>query len=424
MLFDPERHEPLAAARWDEASVRAWVERLAIDALRAFSPKDWWPIHPRDADDDEPTQPSTTLYGGAAGMIWALDNLARRGAAEQTLDFVPMMSELAARNSAIVETWGHGVEGLLMGRTGILLLHYRMLDDGAERDAIADAIAVSVAANAAHPSLELLWGSPSTMHVALTMHERTGDARWARLFLADAAALWRAFLPVDQGRFRTWTQDMYGRMTTYVGAGHGFAGNASALIRGRALLPKDTWTQWSEEIVRTTLATMLHEGPPANGPLANGSLAAGSLAAGSLANWPPQTTPERTPDKRLVQWCHGAPGIVTSLAGLRDPRLDDPLVAAGELTWVAGPLSKGAGLCHGTAGNGHAFLKLFKRTGDELWLDRARAFAMHALAQSDRMAKEHGQRRYSLWTGDPGVACYLWSCIEGDDALPHFDPST
>ena len=57
------------------------------------------------------------------------------------------------------------------------------------------------------------------------------------------------------------------------------------------------------------------------------------------------------------------------------------LLAGGELTWRAGPLAKGANLCHGTAGNGYAFLALFERTGDELWLERARAFAMHAVAQ-------------------------------------------
>ena len=48
-------------------------------------------------------------------------------------------------------------------------------------------------------------------------------------------------------------------------------------------------------------------------------------------------------------------------------------VAGGELTWRAGPLVKGSGLCHGTSGNAYAFLVLHRRTGDELWLDRARA---------------------------------------------------
>jgi len=36
---------------------------------------------------------------------------------------------------------------------------------------------------------------------------------------------------------------------------------------------------------------------------------------------------------------------------------------------------KGAGICHGTAGNGYALLKTFERTGDELWLERARALS-------------------------------------------------
>ena len=41
---------------------------------------------------------------------------------------------------------------------------------------------------------------------------------------------------------------------------------------------------------------------------------------------------------------------------------------------------------------------LFERTGGtELWLMRARAFAMHALAQLQ-------SERYSLWTGSLGVA--------------------
>ena len=79
------------------------------------------------------------------------------------------------------------------------------------------------------------------------------------------------------------------------------------------------------------------------------------------------------------------------------------------------PLAKGAGLCHGTAGNGYAFLKLFERTGDEVWLARARAFAMHAAEQVERERERHGRGRHGLWTGDLGVALYLASCLGGDD---------
>jgi hypothetical protein len=84
-------------------------------------------------------------------------------------------------------------------------------------------------------------------------------------------------------------------------------------------------------------------------------------------------------------------------------------------------LKKGSNLCHGTAGNGYAFLKLYRRTGDAEWLERARAFAMHAIVQSERDARQYGQRRYSLWTGDLGLAVYLWDCIKAEPRFPTLD---
>lgn len=122
-----------------------------------------------------------------------------------------------------------------------------------------------------------------------------------------------------------------------------------------------------------------------------------------------------------MQFCHGAPGFVICLADMPGKALDALLVAAGEAIWAAGPLTKGSNLCHGTGGNGYAFLKLFQRSGDALWLERARAFAMHAIAQMEADAQQYGQLRYSLWTGDPGLAIYLWDCLRGRAAFPTLD---
>jgi DUF1680 family protein len=99
--------------------------------------------------------------------------------------------------------------------------------------------------------------------------------------------------------------------------------------------------------------------------------------------------------------------------------LDEELaVAGGELTWRAGPLQKGANLCHGTAGNGYAFLALLERTGDERWLTRARTFAMHAAGQVEHSRSEYGRGRYTLWSGDLGTALYLADCTDGRGELP------
>jgi hypothetical protein len=89
--------------------------------------------------------------------------------------------------------------------------------------------------------------------------------------------------------------------------------------------------------------------------------------------------------------------------------------------WAAGPLKKGSNLCHGTGGNGFAFLKLYRRTGEPVWLERARAFAMHGIAQTEADATRYGQGRHSLWTGDPGFAFYLWQCIQGSADFPTLD---
>jgi hypothetical protein len=142
-----------------------------------------------------------------------------------------------------------------------------------------------------------------------------------------------------------------------------------------------------------------------------------ALRDDGLANWPPVAGPAE-PDKIRVQWCHGAPGIVAAIGDLMPEEL---ALAGGELTWRAGPIERGPGLCHGTAGNGYAFLKLHALTGDELWLDRARRFAMHALLQVERERAEAGHGRYSLLTGDVGTALYVRSCLDADPRFPVLD---
>ena len=125
----------------------------------------------------------------------------------------------------------------------------------------------------------------------------------------------------------------------------------------------------------------------------------------------------------LCQHCHGAPGMVTTFADapFSSPELDTLLVDGGYFAWTAGPLAKGSNLCHGTGGMGYAFLKLYRRTKDPVWIDRARAFAMTAISQCRTARKRYGRGRYSLWTGDVGLAIYLWDCVTGEPHFPTID---
>jgi hypothetical protein len=89
---------------------------------------------------------------------------------------------------------------------------------------------------------------------------------------------------------------------------------------------------------------------------------------------------------------------------------------------VSSPFSKiGVPEQIGTGGNGYAFLKLHRRTGDAVWLERARAFAMTAIAQCREARAELGRGRFSLWTGDVGLAIYLRDCITAEPDFPTVD---
>ena len=399
MLHDPQRHQRLDSAAWDAGAAQNAIERIVADAEAAFSPQAYWPIHPRDADGAADVEPLYPLYFGACGVVWALHHLRDAGAVRLRRTYAEFVEPLLALDRAWLERDGV-IEpaSYLMGETSILMLTYSVRRE----PRVADRLAQLIASNADNKARELMWGAPGTLLAAQLLHAHTGDGRWAELFRRSARTLWSQLEWSDEFACRYWTQDLYGTRSTYIDAVHGFVGTALPLIRGRHLLDAAEWTAWQRCIDETVHRT--------------------ATVDGDCANWrawlvPP---PGRT-GAMLMQYCHGAPGFIVNLADTPSDALDDLLLAGGEATWRAGPLAKGSNLCHGTGGNGYAFLKLFARTGDERWLDRARAFAMHGIAQTDAETALHGRMRYSLWTGDVGFAIYLWNCIRATAAFPTLD---
>ena len=398
MLYELARHEPLHAAPWSEGAARAAVVRIADDALNAFSVEALWPAHPLD-DPDPPDTRHLDLYYGAGGMIWALQHLRRVGAIERNFDFSATTANLVERHRAVIASWDNAHGSYLLGDTGLLLLHWQATQD----TAIADRLFATIEANLHHKALEALWGSPGSLVATLHMAEATGEPRWRDQLERGLRILLDAMVFDAELGAWLWVQDLYGRHSRYLGAGHGFAGNIYPALRGAALLPPALANRYAERALQTLAATAVREG--------------------DAVNWPPNHDPSGAPPtKWLLQDCHGAPGMVCRLADApHSAAWDALLLGAGEATWQAGPVEKGVGLCHGTAGNGYALLKLWQRSGDALWLDRARAFAMHAIEQVDRFAERTGHTRHSLWTGDIGVALFAWACIDGDARYPTLD---
>lgn len=350
-------------------------------------------MHPKDlAPGDDPAQPSTSLYHGAAGVIWALRFLRAVDAVGTGGGFD--LALLRERNRAALIARGSDDFGsYLFSELPIEMMAWE--DD--RGDATAARLVVLLERTIDHPARELMWGSPGSLLAASFLHERSADPRWADLYRRIAARLQEQLLWSDAHGCHYWTQDLYGRRSTYLDAVHGFVATAYALIRGRHLLDERERQVWQQRIADTVTHTARREG--------------------NLANWRTELdAPRGRP--MLMQFCHGAPGFVICLAGFPGDELDDLLAAAGEAVWAAGPLRKGSNLCHGTAGNGYAFLKLFERSGDEMWLQRARAFAMHAIGQTEADAASYGRLGHSLWTGDPGVAVYLWDCLRAKAEFP------
>jgi hypothetical protein len=394
LLYDPAQHRPLDARPWSETEARVAIEAIACDAISAYrGPDRLWP-NALDDLEGERDVPFRSTYLGAAGVAWALDLLARDGLAPELPDLGGLADSLPEgfrRAPEFVALAPAPAASLLFGESGVLLAVEAIRRDGQH----VDDLQASIRRNAHNATLEVCWGSPGTMLAALAMWRRAGEERWRDAWVDSADWL------LGEWHERVWVQDLYGERRRFTGAGHGFASNAFVLLAGREFLGDR-----ADEVTTRILAAFRDL----------------AVQEDDVAQWFPIAGDET--GRRPVQWCHGSPGIVTSLAGLpADDETDRLLMAGGELTWRAGPLAKGVGLCHGTAGNAYALLALHSRSGDERWLQRARMFAMDAVADVDRRRDTNGRGRYTLFTGDIAVALLLRSCLSADAAFPFLGES-
>lgn len=413
-LFDPARHEPLQDAAWDADVARAAIVRIGAAAEQAFDPVQGnWPAHPQD-DPPQPDARSFNFYWGAAGVAWALRWLAARGAVTPVRGYETWIERYPdlVREETAHEL--HGSASYLFGESAPLLLAWQV----APSAALAERLHALVEGNLHNTANEPLWGNAGSLLAAIAMAEAHAAGperqRWQALVSRGVEALLHDLQPEAESGTWIWEQDLYGKRCRYLGAGHGLAGNAYAATRAAGLVDAARVRAVEQRACQALVATALHarlETAAGQVGLANWNVL---VDAGLIATWRAQG---RRP---LVQDCHGAPGIVCRMAGVADMPAE-LLQAAGELTWLAGPLSKGPSLCHGTAGSAMACLKLWQRLGDERWLARARRLALHAAAQVETARERYGQGRHSLWTGDLGVALTLWHCIEAQARFPTLD---
>ena len=260
----------------------------------------------------------------------------------------------------------------------MLVVADRLGSPAADRDRLSEL----VRANREHPTWELLWGSPGTIIAARACGLEDEWRESAELLYArwDEAS-------------DMWTGDLYGRRSATSVPATGspptctrFAGSSS------------------EEILRARVTRLL------------------TRTAGrqdGLVNWPPsRRSAERVRATMRVQWCHGAPGIVITLGDLMPLEL---AVAGGELTWRAGPLKKGPGLCHGTAGNGFAFLVLHDLTGDAVGCTGRAGSRCTRSSRSSASEPRSAAGATRCGRATPGWRCMSRACLDADARFPIMD---
>ena len=87
----------------------------------------------------------------------------------------------------------------------------------------------------------------------------------------------------------------------------------------------------------------------------------------------------------------------------------------GEVIWQRGLLKKGYGICHGVAGNGYAFVHLYRSTGDLKHLFRAAKFAEFCFAYGTHGCRTP-DRPLSLFEGLAGTVYFLSDLLRPTEA--------
>src|SRR3954451_19319997 len=186
MLYEPTKFDALIDEPWVPARVEDAIAAIVADADAAFDPTTLWPAHEWDAR--EKPLPLSGLYVGAAGVVWALDELRRSGHAESSCDLAAAVVravefERARPDFSADEHYRAGA--LMSGETGALLVAFRLTS----APPLADDVHALVRGNVDSPTDDISWGAPGTLLAGLAMGEWTGERRWEEAARESARAL-------------------------------------------------------------------------------------------------------------------------------------------------------------------------------------------------------------------------------------------
>lgn len=351
---------------WRKSTVTQTIETIVASViLQAESGDNWWKHPAEDVNSDR----LSDFFVSRGEALWVVDYLQRSGAVKTKFDVSVSLDGLFNDNrhlrSDLVSSERYSD---LFGELFLLLMQYRLKPSGT----IANQIEKTIKNSDTLPVEERKRGLAGSMLVVLAMYRWTDEPRWMNAYKALAKHMLSDWTCI-RGIGYVWGEEFYHTQMSSLGPGSGFSGNAWALIKGFDLHTDEQNRTITDRIMDTAIRNALHDG--------------------QHACWPPQYTSLslNLDNRTLIESWHGAPPMIIPLATLpqgMNADFDSLVLKGGELIWDAGLLQKGPGLCQANRDNGYALLKLFQRTGDEIWLERARMYAMHCIEQyNERMSR-------------------------------------
>ena len=206
----------------------------------------------------------------------------------------------------------------------------------------------------------------------------------------------------------------------YLGAAHGACGIVTTLLQCSE--------EFGDAVFQSVLTRRVHADATRQKAALDETLS--RLLASSFADGNLPSSESSKAGNALVQWCHGAPGLVVLLAQrlsymsaatdsgeasgvMSRAFLAHRIRVASECVWRRGLTKKGPGLCHGASGNGYALLvaaravKPVDPVAGRLLEARAKRFALWVSENAIELASKHADNPGSLFEGLAGAVAFV-----------------
>lgn len=354
-----------------------------------------------------PRGPKASLYGGGAGIAWALLRLAGLGddpaclaAADVWIARAHALAEdpYAFTDGSVGAATETGPLALFHSPTGLHAVNALIRNAAGDREethravmAFADSVPLARTDGATPPNplelfpLDTTNGAASLLlgaSLLLPLCAPSDDELW-RDARRRIEAMGRALSAVVLAQLVP-TPPATGRL---LGFAHGRTGALHALLR---------WAEVSGDRPSPALSTGLE------------TLASLARRRGEALAWPIDVGDRRSPS--WTGWCHGSAGHLltwtTAARVLQQPDWLGLAVAAGHDIWDQRGRS-GPSLCCGSAGEALSLFELARACGDSLWIDRGIELATEAVAMAHHLHDAQG-----LFRSEAGVALAAAEALE------------